>query len=319
MRSIVLTGVLALSIGLLTGCQGGDDSSGGSLPPPVPGAGAADPDAPPATGGPIGSGVPGVPGVPGQTPQMPVAPAGGTKVAQGKSGTSFDNPPPGMPGITNPGNGGGAPLNPTGMDMSGGMPTTGAAGGGAGVAKPAPIKPGQESKYRRDPFVSFVRFIIEKPPAYTLAVPERLAALPKEPPPPPVTSPNEMLPLPPVPRRVAGVLYNGAITAILETGNPPASETRIIAPGAKVPSGVPGIPDLTVDSIAMDRLVLRAEDGRTVEVKLSGLSPAVLQSMQGQFGGGGGGFGPNGGFGGPPGAAGGGFTPPGAGGGADLK
>jgi hypothetical protein len=140
---------------------------------------------------------------------------------------------------------------------------------------------------RPDPFVSFYRLVVERQPAYTLAVPMRLASYPKIQDVPKPVGVDALLPLPQVARRVAGVLYNGAITAILETGDPPNSVTNIIAPGATVPSGVPGIPDLTVDSIAMDRLVLRAPDGRTAEVKLSGLAPAVLDSMRGQFGGGG--------------------------------
>ncbi|MGC4045150.1 MAG: hypothetical protein QM758_15270 [Armatimonas sp.] len=299
-RFTFLASAFALSVALLSGCQSGD--SGQETIQPAPQAGGGVP-------GPGGAAEP-MPG--GPAPAMPVAPAGGgtAKVAKGGGkgpATSFDGAPDGMPGMVPGGGGGGAPL--------GGAPGAGATQ--TAMAKPAPIVEGRMSKFRPDPFVSFVRLVIQKPPAYTLAIPDRLAALPKPPPPPPVTNPNEMLPLPQVPRRVAGVLYNGAITAILETGTPPASETRIIAPGAKVPSGVPGIPDLTVDSIALDRLVLRAEDGRTVEVKLSGLAPAVLQSMQGQFGGTGGGGMMGGGMPGP--GAGGLGGPPGAGGAADLK
>jgi hypothetical protein len=274
-------GALALSAGLIVGCQSGESDTPAPVVPPAGGdATAQSPDGP---------------GMTPATPTLPVAPTGkGTPVVKAplKVKTSFDDAPEGMPG---------AP-------PSTGVSAPDAAGG---AAKPPPIRIGMASKFRTDPFVSFFQLVITDPPAYTLAAPVRLAAFPKEAPPPSDGSIENMLPLPPVPRRVAGVLYNGAITAILETGEAPSSDTRIIAPGARVPSGVPGVADLIVDSIAMDRLVLRAEDGRTVEVKLSGLSPAVLDAMRGQLGGGGG-------FGGAPGGFGGGGAPGGRGVGADA-
>ncbi len=271
----VWLGALALSAGLIAGCPSSEPAA-----PPLPEA--------PAAGDPTVQS-PAGPGTVPTAPTLPVGPAGGGMAvakAPPKVQSSFDAAPEGMPGVVA---GGGAAPNP--MDAAAG-----------GAAKPAPIRVGAVSKFRGDPFVSFYRLIVTEPDAYTLAAPMRLAAFPKD---VPIDGPGgveNMLPLPPVPRRVAGVLYNGAITAILETGESPSSDTRIIAPGAKVPSGVPGIADLTVDSIAMDRLVLRADDGRTVEVKLSGLSPAVLDAMRGQLGGGGG-FG-GGGFGGGPSAGG---------------
>jgi hypothetical protein len=150
--------------------------------------------------------------------------------------------------------------------------------------------------FRGDPFVSLRRIALERPSVIGLALPLRLAPYPRPMATPvPSLDPNERFgPLPFVPRRVAGVLYSGAITAILETGNPPDSITEVIAPGARVKSGIIGIEDLIVESIAMDRLTLRAPDGRTVDVKLSGLPPAVADALRAQFSGGalGGGAGP---------------------------
>ena len=289
MRTSTIFGLMAV---LAAGCQSGDSSSTASEAPPAPPAGEQ------AAAGGYGGGPPAT----GVAPALPVSPAGGGgKVGiAGKPKSSFDGSP----------DGGGA--------AGGGQIPGGAPGGGADALKPRPIRPGVKvALARNDPFVSFIAFIIEKPPAYSLAVPDRLAPPPKIGVPEGTPRPEDLLPLPQVPRRVAGVLYNGAITAILETGEPPNSETTVISPGAKVPSGIPGIPDLTVDSIAMDRLVLRAEDGRTVEVKLSALPPSVQQSLSQQFnGGGGGGAAGGGGMGGGPGFGGGG--PRGGGGGAAM-
>ena len=272
MRTSSIVGIFALLVGA-TGCQ---SDGGGEIAPVEPGSTVA-----------AGTDTAAVPAAPGALPVSPAAP--GVKQAAKPLKTSFDGSP------EEAANSGGQVAQAPGADPM-------AAGGAA--AKPKPIGVASLKGVRADPFVSFYQFIIEKPPAYSLAVPERLAppARPVEVP-AGTTRPEDLLPLPQVARRVAGVLYNGAITAILETGEPPNSETAVISPGAKVPSGVPGIPELTVDSIAMDRLILRAEDGRTVEVKLSALPPSVQQSLSSQFGGGGsaapgGGMPGGGGFGG---------------------
>jgi hypothetical protein len=79
-------------------------------------------------------------------------------------------------------------------------------------------------------------------------------------------------------------MYNGAITAILETGDPSGDVMhQVIRPGTKVPSGDPQAGELTVESITLRSLVLRADDGRSIEVKLSGLAPAVADALRGQF------------------------------------
>jgi hypothetical protein len=140
-------------------------------------------------------------------------------------------------------------------------------------------------------------------------VPLRLASYPRPTVDRSKSRPEEILgPLPFVPRRVAGVLYNGSVSAILETGNPGGdADVRVVQPGAFVPSGVPGLPDFTVESISPNKLTLRSQDRRTVDVNLTNLPAGVADQLRGQAGGGGI---PGGGF---PGGAAGGY--PGAGGG----
>jgi hypothetical protein len=253
-------------------------------------------------GGGLPAGV-GGPGGPGQGGGEPGAPGGGAPApkpsASVKLPTSFDNVPPILGGAGAAG--GGAPA---------GAPAGGAAGAGGG-AKPKPIQPGKVAEnYRPDPFVSRIVFAPTIPPAYTYAVPFRLA----RPYTPPVVKSRDLPPdlqfgpLPQIPRRVAGVLYNGSVSAILETGTPgPSSAVSIVTPGQTVPSGIPDVPLLTVESITPTSLTLRAPDGRTQDVKLSG-----APSLQGQGFGSGAGA-PGGGPGGPPPGFGG--PPPGFGGG----
>jgi len=172
------------------------------------------------------------------------------------------------------------------MSAAGGK-GAGAAGGGAAMGgKPPEVKDGQvASGFRKDPFESFLKVVVPEIPAYTLALPRRLAA-PYVPPAPKETDDplKTKGPLPPLPRRIAGVMYNGAITAILETGDPSGDVMhQVIRPGTKVPSGDPQAGELTVESITLRSLVLRADDGRSLEVKLSGLAPAVADALRGQF------------------------------------
>ena len=167
------------------------------------------------------------------------------------------------------------------MNAAGGMQGGAAAGG-----KPPEVKDGQVAAgFRKDPFESFIKIVVPEIPAYTLALPRRLAA-PYIPPAPKETDDplKTKGPLPPLPRRIAGVMYNGAITAILETGDPSGDVMhQVIRPGTKVPSGDPQAGELTVESITLRSLVLRADDGRSIEVKLSGLAPAVADALRGQF------------------------------------
>jgi len=203
-----------------------------------------------------------------------------------------------MPPVGGAGYGGGPPIPGATPGVGTG---TGAAASNAG-SKPAPVRNGlQAASWRRDPFLSLRDFGPLLPPAYSLLAPIRLAKLPAPPRPKPNPDPNiEFGPLPFVPRRVAGILYNGSVSAILETGNPgPGADVEVVQPGAKVPSGVAGIPDLTVAAITPTQLTLRAEDGRTVNVALSAVPAAFSDAFrsQGQPAGGypGGGM-PGGGF-----------------------
>lgn len=164
----------------------------------------------------------------------------------------------------------------------------GGAQGGAATGKPAEVAQGVAAPgFRVDPFESFVKVVVPEVAAYTLALPRRLASE-YRPAPPKIENLDPNLykgPLPPVPRRVAGVMYNGAITAILETGEASGNVRHdVIRPGSVIPFGLDGQPDLLVESITMTSLVLRAPDGRTVEVKLSGLPPAVADALRSQFG-----------------------------------
>jgi hypothetical protein len=168
-----------------------------------------------------------------------------------------------------------------------GAPAAGGQGGAAPAGgKPPEVKDGQVAAgFRKDPFESFIKVVVPEIPAYTLALPRRFAA-PYVPPAPKETDDplKTKGPLPPLPRRIAGVMYNGAITAILETGDPSGDVMhQVIRPGTKVPSGDPQSGELTVESITLRSLVLRADDGRSIEVKLSGLAPAVADALRGQF------------------------------------
>ena len=161
-------------------------------------------------------------------------------------------------------------------------------------------------KRRLDPFVSFYKLVTPRTPATEFAISDRLASQPK---PPPVIIENkdpEQLygPLPLVPRRVAGILYNGGISAILEVGSFPSSQTYVVRPGDKVDSGTPGMEDMTVESINLTELVLRAVDGRTAKVKISGLRPDQISAIISQAGAGGAGAGAGGPGSGVPGAGG---------------
>ncbi len=143
---------------------------------------------------------------------------------------------------------------------------------------------------RVDPFVSRLIIPLTREFAYILAVPIRLAPQPK----PLVIERTkvppeiEFGPLPYVPRRVAGFLEFGGVSAIVETGQFGTGDISIVQPGATVPSGVAGIPPLTVESISSTEMVLRAEDGRSTRVALSGIpgGPNIAAPQGGVPGGG---------------------------------
>jgi hypothetical protein len=213
--------------------------------------------------------------------------------------TSFDNVPESLGGT-------GKRLYPPGVVPA---PDNG------GKAKPI-VQGRLPSGLRLDPFVSRLVIPLTREFAYTLAVPIRLAPPAK----PPVVIKNDVPPdiqfgpLPYVPRRVAGFLEFGGVSAIVETGGFGTGDISIVQPGATVPSGVAGVPPLTVESISSTEMVLRAEDGRTTRVALSGI-PGGAPVTGAPGGGPGGPGGPPPGFQGGPGAPGrGGFGGRGGGG-----
>lgn len=244
---------------------------------------------------------PATPGQPGAG-GGPTAAAGKSQAAQaaralGAGGsrrilldTSFDNVPVALGG--------------TGKRLYPGRTTPAPDNGG----KARPIVQGKlPTGLRLDPFVSRLVIPLTREFAYTLAVPIRLAPPPKPPVDPrPVLDPEIRFgPLPYVPRRVAGFLEFGGVSAIVETGQFGTGDITIVQPGATVPSGIAGVPPLTVESISSTEMVLRAEDGRTTRVALSGIPGGVPAAA------GGGGF-PGGGPGGPGGFPGGPGGPGGA-------
>lgn len=169
------------------------------------------------------------------------------------------------------------------------------------ATKPAPIVQGKLPPARFDPFVSRLIIPLPREYAYTLAIPERLAPYPK----PPVVIVKELDPdlrlgpLPYVQRRVAGFLEYGGVSALLETGGYGNGAMDIIQPGQRIQSGIAGVGQLTVESISSSEVVLRADDGRTVRVALSGVPGGLNIAPSGGSGIPGGPGGPPPGFGGP--------------------
>jgi len=270
-RTGLVAGILGTSM-LLAGC-GGEEAATPAPVSPVAGGRAAGVDADITSPTPSAGAV-----VPGGNAQGGIKPTGGgTGKGASNSWTTAASTVKVDESLVAAG---AAAMNAAGGQAGG---QTGAAVGGG---KPPEVKDGQvASGFRKDPFESFIKVVVPEIPAYTLALPRRLAA-PYVPPAPKETDDplKTKGPLPPLPRRIAGVMYNGAITAILETGDPSGDVMhQVIRPGTKVPSGDPTSGELTVESITLRSLVLRADDGRSIEVKLSGLAPAVADALRGQF------------------------------------
>jgi hypothetical protein len=259
--ALTLTALGAVS---LVGCSSSDGTATDTAPP-APTTPAGEGGSPMAA--PMGG--PGVAPIPGNTPGL----AGGQK---GSLPTSFDTAPEAVKKLFAASGG----MGMNGMNM-------GNMGGGQGTSgpKPTPIVEGKRIAYRKDPFESLVKPVVQITPAWDYVISHRTEApyLPPPPPQKPLDPEIDLPPLPPIPRRVAGVFYNGGIAAIIESGTPPDSVISIVQPGAEVESQIPGVGPLVVESISMENLILRARDGRSVEVKLSGLSPAVRSALSQQF------------------------------------
>jgi len=269
-RTGLVAGILGASM-MLAGC-GGEEAATTAAPAPAPAA-----QVPSAGGGTTPTQATGT-RVPGGNAQAGVKPAGGGagKPAANSWVTAAANVKVDESLVA-----AGTAAVAAAAGQAGGQAGAGATGG-----KPPEVKDGQVAAgFRKDPFESFLKVVVPEIPAYTLALPRRFAA-PYVPPAPKETDDplKTKGPLPPLPRRIAGVMYNGAITAILETGDPSGDVMhQVIRPGTKVPSGDPQSGELTVESITLRSLVLRADDGRSIEVKLSGLAPAVADALRGQF------------------------------------
>lgn len=269
------------------GYPGGYPASAGGYPSAVGGYPGSTSGYPGAVGGYPGSaaGYPGaVSGYPGAGLPTGAPPVGSLNTSTAsKKPTSFDRP-----------QGGTAATARIANDPFG---NAGQAGGAAMAGpKPLPIVEGRRAPAARlDPF--FTLFPIPKPqppPAYLFTAPIRLASVRLAAPPTPGPGIDVRPPLPYIPRRVSGILIDGTTSAILETGNPGAdAQVDVVQPGSRVDSGIPGVPQLTVESITPTQLTLRAPDGRRATVKLSALPPGALNGggfVGGGYPGGGGGY-----------------------------
>jgi hypothetical protein len=135
-----------------------------------------------------------------------------------------------------------------------------------------------KQKPRPDPFESLVKPQADIIPARSLALDRRLASYPKH----SEVAQESDVPLPNLQRRVAGIIKNGGISAILETVWNGEVFHTLVTPGAKVPSGIPG-KLLTVQAITSEYLILISDDNRSVKVSLSGASPEMMNSLKRKF------------------------------------
>jgi len=165
-------------------------------------------------------------------------------------------PLPGQPGVPGPGAPGAPPAGPV-------TPTPGAPGPGPG----APAPPGATVAvmppmlpYRKDPFLPLTG-LPTKQDVMAMMLPAlrrpRIAPAPV----PPLTAEGggvtvtEVLPPQPF-RRMAGVLWNGSVSAILETNG----ETDIVRPGMEITRGNS---KARVESIQQDCIILKSLDTKT--------------------------------------------------------
>ncbi len=143
-----------------------------------------------------------------------------------------------------------------------------------------PVKGIEAKDWRSDPFESHTKLVLQEIPAKDLVMNRRLAAYP-------VyknnnVNQNALEPLPQFQRRITGIMYNGAITAILETIVNGQIVHEVVSPGSKVYSGIKDL-ELTVSALTKDYLILRADDGRTIKVALSGAPPNLLSDLKNKF------------------------------------
>jgi hypothetical protein len=130
------------------------------------------------------------------------------------------------------------------------------------------------SEFRPDPFESFNTQNVDVVPVKSLVLNRRLASWPNA----EQKNYDISVPLPYYERRIAGIINNGGISAILETIYNGQVYHSVVSPGSKVPSGIPNL-FLNVDMITNNYLILSSEDGRKIKVNLSGASPDLLRKL----------------------------------------
>ena len=82
---------------------------------------------------------------------------------------------------------------------------------------------------------------------------------------------------------LSGVMFNGSVSAVLETRIGNKVLHNYVSPGALIPTNDENIPYLMVDSVTVEDLILKAPDGRITKVSLSGVPPDVLNDLKSKF------------------------------------
>jgi hypothetical protein len=214
----VLTALtLVISLWAVAGCGGDSSTATTSSASTAPAADATTPDLGGPAGGPGGMSQPPMMAQTSGAKQMMAGGNGGGVKPAGKLLTSWDGAPKSYVGAPTDAGGAGVMAGPGG--------------------KPKPIVEGiAAAKARKDPFESLFKPTTLLSPslfAVTHRTAPDLILTPSTP--APTGDPSfDLPPLPFEPRRIAGVMYNGAIAAILEVGTPPNSITTIVLPGTEV-------------------------------------------------------------------------------------
>ena len=91
------------------------------------------------------------------------------------------------------------------------------------------------------------------------------------------------MPLPDFHYGLTGIMFNGNVSAVLETQIGNKVMHNYVSPGALIPTNDKNIPYFMVDSITTDDLILKSPDGRAINVSLSGLPPDALNDLKSKF------------------------------------
>lgn len=130
----------------------------------------------------------------------------------------------------------------------------------------------EAKNWRSDPFESNSK-LAENPKRITVTFPETKLT-PQE---------QSKQPMPDFQYGLSGVMFNGSISAVLETRIGNKVLHNYVSPGALIPTNDENIPYLMVDSVTMEDLILKAPDGRTTKVSLLGVPPDVLTDLRSKF------------------------------------